>query len=571
MMPQPMPKPEPARQPTEKPQDGMDAFLEEARRWQAQLANRYRLLSFAPSSGVGFYEANDVTYRFDLVTEAEDEPLAPEAGPVVRRHEFDQIPSGERFRELAELKSFATEHYLRDKKNAYYALLLSRSIGDELALRTLRLLDHRHFGPVTVSGWLAQDLREDVRPEVAAAALRLARQHGLSRAATALSRELTDLTWPAVFPPALERIRTAPREAAGPLGDLADYVSRLNRPLPSNLAGLLSDLLRLAERQLGYLPPDALRALRSLRDAAQFHSPSLDFLAAMADGQYKDVVGIFTYLLRQGKGAWELAPTFSRLEVRQDDSARALGQECLRVLGPWRARFAGLPLFGPVLELAEGQGELRQWFQERGNVFLRLRERLRERPASSRSPAGTVFAVEASPLYSQALQGLLGRDSHLAEVSLVVAFYADPREVWRRGLLDDFPFDLLPEYLNLAAHGFWFARRVAASAGGPRSAGNNFFEAGLRLTTFANLAAMRLCLGGLGGARDWVGAAATFLTEVGDRSDAAHVAEPIRMLLSNLLAAGWQAGDERLFREAQDVLGRTSSVSEISPVVRLVI
>src|SRR5712692_6014126 len=89
----------------------------------AQMAP-YVLLSFAASSGIGFYEDRDGLRRLDVVT-GQNELQMSSLEQSSRGLEFDLIPTRLAFESPDELASFVRTEYLRDKKNIYYTILFT--------------------------------------------------------------------------------------------------------------------------------------------------------------------------------------------------------------------------------------------------------------------------------------------------------------------------------------------------------------------------------------------------------------------------------------------------------------
>lgn len=124
---------------------------------RAQTERGYFLTSFAPSSGVGFYESNGRVHKFDLVTD-EDETLE-EDELLLQLMEVGQTRFDANFEGLENLKKFSEGEYLRDKKNAYYTVLFTRKLDAEARGKTLRLLDAPEFRELTISAGIIPPLR----------------------------------------------------------------------------------------------------------------------------------------------------------------------------------------------------------------------------------------------------------------------------------------------------------------------------------------------------------------------------------------------------------------------------
>ncbi len=88
------------------------------------------LRRFAPSSGIGFYRERQSLYGFDLVTG--ESWLCEGNRRVELLLEQDQVEFDSSFPDFSSLTQFARQVYLRDKKHTYFALILSRGVGDSL-------------------------------------------------------------------------------------------------------------------------------------------------------------------------------------------------------------------------------------------------------------------------------------------------------------------------------------------------------------------------------------------------------------------------------------------------------
>jgi cytoskeletal protein CcmA (bactofilin family) len=148
------------------------------------------LLSFAASSGVGFYEGSDGVRRLDVVT-GQNELQRSGADQSTMGLEFDLIPTRLAFESRDELVSFVRTEYLRDKKNIYYTILFTNKQMDDVArLAILTFLDDPSLTHIKISRALVPTLEEIADKTLAQATQQLARKSGLTNVIQCLSTEL---------------------------------------------------------------------------------------------------------------------------------------------------------------------------------------------------------------------------------------------------------------------------------------------------------------------------------------------------------------------------------------------
>src|SRR3954454_10199637 len=99
------------------------------------------LLSFAPSSGIGFYLSKDKTHYFDIVNNQDTALDTPQMFAAIRQ-QWDQLHSGACFKDIESMHLYVNKEYLRDKKNTYYFVALCKKITTDLKLEILDFLQH---------------------------------------------------------------------------------------------------------------------------------------------------------------------------------------------------------------------------------------------------------------------------------------------------------------------------------------------------------------------------------------------------------------------------------------------
>ena len=153
----------------------------------------YVLLSFAASSGIGYYEDHDGVRRFDVVT-GQNELQTSVLEESSRGLEFDLIRTREAFESTEELVSFVRTEYLRDKKNIYYTILLTNEqLDDSGRLAILEFLNDHTLTKIKVSPGLLPTLNEIADRRLAEAVRQLAKKSVLTNVRECLSTELEHL------------------------------------------------------------------------------------------------------------------------------------------------------------------------------------------------------------------------------------------------------------------------------------------------------------------------------------------------------------------------------------------
>jgi hypothetical protein len=153
---------------------------------------RYRLLSFAPSSGIGFYEFKETIHQFDLVT-GEDIVMEKESFLAAQRFEFGQIESGLDFNCFQDLLSLAKEEYLRDQKMTYYTALFTQPLSDEMRDETLKILNEEGFREIQLPKKFVSVLKEITIPKQVPSTRRRAMDLDLTNVVNCLNSELREV------------------------------------------------------------------------------------------------------------------------------------------------------------------------------------------------------------------------------------------------------------------------------------------------------------------------------------------------------------------------------------------
>jgi RNA polymerase sigma factor (sigma-70 family) len=133
------------------------------------------LLSLSPSSGVGFYWSNHELFRSDLITEEMERVENTDAGPAV--HEFGLVRAALTFESFPELRTFAIQEFVREKKQVYYEALFTRDIPEPLRMDMLDFLND----PALVATLCSLDFVQDIVTRANPALVSVARFEAESR------------------------------------------------------------------------------------------------------------------------------------------------------------------------------------------------------------------------------------------------------------------------------------------------------------------------------------------------------------------------------------------------------
>jgi hypothetical protein len=317
------------------------------------------LYSFAPASGIGFYQRDDAVYRFDLVTKEQSQLEG--AALVAMRAEFDQLRADINFATYDELVSFTSAEYLRDKKNTLYALLLTQDLGEESNRKTLRLLNEYGFREVQFSEHVIPILTEIADPQRVTSVVQLAYDLGLENVQECLGNELPSLTfdsvrqmideaqntnlarrWLSRFEETLELLRcyvsaakTVPKVAYQPIMAFCNYSEHNVASLSANGLNHLSYLLIQFDRS----------------------SPAVNYARAIASREPEAISDTFTAALIQSEAdtVMALGSRLNELSFARDNDVVAAGKRFLESGIRWTA-----PSFWPrfmLVELATGHDE----------------------------------------------------------------------------------------------------------------------------------------------------------------------------------------------------------------------
>jgi len=231
------------------------------------LGNQYLFLSFAPSSGIGFYFFAGQIRTFDLAGNT-DYVLADRLVEAWIQREFDQIIVLEEFSTKTELLDRAKTEYLRDKKNTYYGILLTRTLDKSIEARTLELLETEQFANVPVSEGLDGILTELVEPYRVDQLLSFAVEASLENVLRCFVEELPRLTFShnGLLDSAQNAIRHSPVNAGGLLQNIAAAIAA-SRRLPEFVRRTIVELLELAESRAFEFADQALQSLAVLAEA----------------------------------------------------------------------------------------------------------------------------------------------------------------------------------------------------------------------------------------------------------------------------------------------------------------
>ena len=158
-------------------------------------ADDYFLISFAPASGIGFYERGGLIHQYNLVTD-QHSPLETVSDLTAMRLEFDQVEAGFWFKRWEFLRSHIRNEYLRDKKNTYYAVLFTQATAPDLCSKILNFLNNPDVNGLTLSPRLIPILRDIADRSLVSRIMELARRQRLSSVMDCLTREFADITRP---------------------------------------------------------------------------------------------------------------------------------------------------------------------------------------------------------------------------------------------------------------------------------------------------------------------------------------------------------------------------------------
>ncbi len=127
-----------------------------------RLNNKVFLIALSPSSGIAFFESDGQIFEMDVpsgkIEELEEAVLLHsmllEYGLQLVNRIFDT---------QGELKDYVKTEYLREKKDSYYMLLLTRELNDTLRREIIHLLDSKDFVSIDFSSPMVKNLTLQVR------------------------------------------------------------------------------------------------------------------------------------------------------------------------------------------------------------------------------------------------------------------------------------------------------------------------------------------------------------------------------------------------------------------------
>lgn len=239
----------------------------------------YLLITFAPSSGIGFYELEDKIYQFDLVTEEDSALQGNEL--IALRMEFDQIELGFCFDSLEDLLSFATREYLRDKKDNYYIILFTRHLSNDVRSQTLQLLNAPELCKIPITYQYIPILKEIADPQLVFSIIQQAYSLQLMNVKECMSKELHEI----IFSELIMQLFISESLSENTCNKnisilLADYISVLEK-IPESSLTSFKFLLDTVERQIEKIGSHEIHALEKIVSLVQYESPKIQFVFGM--------------------------------------------------------------------------------------------------------------------------------------------------------------------------------------------------------------------------------------------------------------------------------------------------
>jgi hypothetical protein len=186
--------------------------------------NIYYLVSFAPASGVGYYEVQRTLYRFELLKNQHLE--------VVQRASYSdradsQSDFGLYFVTLPELVAFGRHQYLKEKKETSYAVLFTRALKYRLFLKALTFLDQPELSLIPISSVLVSLLEAVADPQLVAEVLKRACELRLENVKSCLTKSFRHLICHHAVVTALRSSRYSASK-----GIIDEFESMLTKPDP---------------------------------------------------------------------------------------------------------------------------------------------------------------------------------------------------------------------------------------------------------------------------------------------------------------------------------------------------
>ena len=239
-----------------------------------RMEGEYFLISFSPSSGIGFYEFKNNIYRFDLIAEENFIIQEPELHTLCL--EFDQVEAEIYFGLFKDLMLFVKKEYLHDKKNTYYAALFMHKLSEDLRYQTLQILNHEDFRNISISESLIPIFKEVANPKLVFSTIQDAYNMQFMNVKECLAKELQEITFsePVISLHASNSFLDNPKKAENMLILLADYISMIGI-VPEFAFKTFKSLFNIVERNVDVLGPQAFDATERLMAYAEYESPSI--------------------------------------------------------------------------------------------------------------------------------------------------------------------------------------------------------------------------------------------------------------------------------------------------------
>jgi hypothetical protein len=363
----------------------------------------YFLISFAPSSGIGFYHFANSIYQFDLVSGTDS--VCKNSGYSAMLLEQDQVDARIPFLDLNQLKRFTRGEYLRDKKHAYLALILTQEIRRDLLKDILQFLNETDLAEIALSDKVRPVLYEIASIEITQGVLYEAQS--FTNVLETFGRELPDLALEALRS-ILDRLSLEHLVATPWLSVLARVVGAA-KTVPARIVLFLTRLVELVEASWIEIGPQGVSAVLRLAQAVGYESPRLSLRMALESESSRDMA----YFFRQALSRIS-TPEPQRREHASD--LRDLGHSALESAGywtgewgwpfPWRSRrLESSPLLQDCLQMAfKYRGSsfggvlpnglpFELYFAERPEIILREIVEERDRPTASILASRTAFWV----------------------------------------------------------------------------------------------------------------------------------------------------------------------------------
>jgi hypothetical protein len=514
----------------------------------------YLLVTFAPSSGVGFYQFDQDLYEFDIVSGEDSLCRSVRFAPFA--FEQDQLDADISFRRLDDLKAFARTEYLRDKKHSYLFSVLTHDFGRQSRRKVLAFLDDSEVADIQLGEKFRPILREACLPELVQQTLLESQEN--RNLFTSLARDIPEVVFDTIEH-VLPRVADRPEPAEQWLSLIADVV-RLVRSVPDNVAQAIVTLLRTVESSWTVRQPVPVQAISNLAEAVGYRSPKLFLRLALDATSSRQMSDLY----RQAVPAGQIsdAPSERLSQFRRLDRA-------LEKRGVWSGVWDWpFPWQTPDLSDHSFVNECVQAaFSYQGVSF----------GGTFRSglPFTVRFANRPSPLESSILEDRERASSILAaRVAFWLAFLRDPHGALERLHGEENQrFRSSQDLLRMTSSCYELWGSVPRTpAGEPSSLWSVCYPDMLNFAVLPQIlgretssfhsepAELVEIIAGLG-------------PSVGDRDIRAGLGlqDPIELLANNLLAIALFQGDVRLVRTLVDVMTRLPRREELSGVLCFVV